>query len=188
MPLNFDITKYKSDTKVFIETGTLTGDGVKKALDAGFEHIYSVELDKNRYNETLLKFEDEDNMNLILGNSEEVFPKIMDQINERCTIYLDAHYCGDEGEMADKWSPIRQELNYLKTHPIKNHTIILGDWACHDNTHVDERTGVPTGYIGQANTKKKILKINKNYKFYEEQGSIPNDILVAYIGNNKPRF
>ena len=185
MTLNFDLKKYKSNIKVFVETGTLTGNAIDKALELNFDKIYSIELDTKRFNSLTLYYEDYDDLFLIHGNSEKEFPNIMNNINERCVIYLDAHYCGDDAEMADKWSPIRDELNYLKTHPIKNHTIILGDWSCHDNTHVDDVTGVPTGYIGKKNTIRKILKINPNYKLQEEKGSIDNDILVAYIEDNK---
>lgn len=181
MPLNFEVEKYKYGTTIFVETGTFRGDGVNKALTLGYDEIYSIELDKKRYKPLAQKFEDDDEVTLIHGNSEKEFPKLMDKINKRCTIFLDAHYCGDDGEKADKWSPIREELNYLKTHPIKNHTIILGDWACQNNTHFDKKSGIETGYLGQDNTIKKIKKINKNYKFALEYGSIKDDILIAYI-------
>ena len=181
MPLNFEVEKYKYGTSIFVETGTFRGDGVNKALTLGYDEIYSIELDKKRYKPLAQKFEDDDEVTLIHGNSEKEFPKLMDKINKRCTIFLDAHYCGDDGEKADKWSPIREELNYLKTHPIKNHTIIIGDWACQNNTHFDKKSGIETGYLGQDNTIKKIKKINKNYKFVLEYGSIKDDILIAYI-------
>lgn len=181
MPLNFEVEKYKCGTSIFVETGTFRGDGVNKALTLGYDKIYSIELDKKRYKPLAQKFEDDDEVILIQGNSEEKFPELMDKINKRCTIFLDAHYCGDDGEKADKWSPIREELNYLKTHPIKNHTIILGDWACQNNTHFDKKSGIETGYLGQDNTIKKIKKINKDYKFALEYGSIKDDILIAYI-------
>ena len=181
MPLNFEVEKYKYGTTIFVETGTFRGDGVNKALTLGYDEIYSIELDKKRYKPLAQKFEDDDEVTLIHGNSEKEFPKLMDKINKRCTIFLDAHYCGDDGEKADKWSPIREELNYLKTHPIKNHTIIIGDWACQNNTHFDKKSGIETGYLGQDNTIKKIKKINKNYKFVLEYGSIKDDILIAYI-------
>jgi len=181
MPLNFEVEKYKYGTSIFVETGTFRGDGVNKALTLGYDKIYSIELDKKRYKPLAQKFEDDDEVTLIHGNSEKEFPKLMDKINKRCTIFLDAHYCGDDGEKADKWSPIREELNYLKTHPIKNHTIIIGDWACQNNTHFDKKSGIETGYLGQDNTIKKIKKINKNYKFVLEYGSIKDDILIAYI-------
>ena len=42
MPINFNLKKYKNS--VFLETGTYQGDGIKKALEAGFEKIYSIEI------------------------------------------------------------------------------------------------------------------------------------------------
>ena len=42
MPINFDLTQFQY--KVFIETGCWKGDGVQKALNAGFEKIITIEL------------------------------------------------------------------------------------------------------------------------------------------------
>ena len=181
MPLNFDLNKYKADTTIFVETGTFRGDAINKALECEYEQIFTVEIDKKRHKWLVREFEDDDEVTFIRGNSEAEFPKIMDKIKEKCTIYLDAHYCGDDAEKGDKWSPIRDELNYLKTHSIKNHTIIIGDWICQNNTHKDEQSGLETGYMGHKNTLKKIKKINKKYKFSLETGSCEEDVLVAYI-------
>ena len=54
MPIQFDLSEYKSP--IFIETGTYNGDGVVKALEYGFEQIYSIEIDKDRYEYCKKKF------------------------------------------------------------------------------------------------------------------------------------
>lgn len=181
MPLGFDLKKYKADTTIFVETGTFQGDAVNKAINCKYKKIYTVEIDKKRYEKMVREYEDYDEVVFFHGNSGIVFPKIMDNIKEKCTIYLDAHYCGDNAEKGDKWSPIREELNYLKTHRIKNHTIIIGDWICQNNTHIDEQSGLETGYMGHEKTLRKIKKINNKYKFSLEKGCCEDDVLVAYI-------
>ena len=158
MPINFKLEKYRQNTNVFIETGSLRGYSINKALEAGYNKIYSIELDEKRYKWVKDEFEDDDEIEIIHGNSNTEFSELMDNIDEKCTIYLDAHYCGDNAEIGDKWSPIREELNCLKKHFIKDHVIIIGDWKCHNNTHVDEKTGLETGYMGEENTKKKNKK------------------------------
>jgi len=82
MPLNFEVEKYKYGTSIFVETGTFRGDGVNKALTLGYDKIYSIELDKKRYKPLAQKFEDDDEVTLIQGNSEKEFPKLMDKINK----------------------------------------------------------------------------------------------------------
>ena len=36
------LSKYNGN-KIFIETGSLTGDGIQRALDAGYEKVISIE-------------------------------------------------------------------------------------------------------------------------------------------------
>lgn len=44
MPLKFDLKKYLN--KNFVESGTYKRDGIQKALNAGFQKIYSIEVKK----------------------------------------------------------------------------------------------------------------------------------------------
>ena len=48
MPIGFDISKYLNP--IYIETGTLYGGSAKKALEAWFERIYTVEIHPKYYN------------------------------------------------------------------------------------------------------------------------------------------
>lgn len=38
--------KFKNNCRVFVETGTFTGNGIQRAFDAGFETIYSCDINK----------------------------------------------------------------------------------------------------------------------------------------------
>ena len=57
MPIKFDLQQFYAKDRIFIETGTYIGDGVKTALRSGFEYIYSIELDTDRYNKCKQMFE-----------------------------------------------------------------------------------------------------------------------------------
>ena len=132
MPINFNLKKYMND--IFIETGTYIGEGVQKALDSGFSQIYSIEIDPDRYNKCKEKFKDFDNVEILLGDSGKVLPDLLNKINKRATFWIDAHYCVDNAEISEKWCPINEELDAIKNHHIKNHTILVDDWRCMDNS------------------------------------------------------
>ena len=145
MPINFDLTKYKND--IFIETGTYKGDGVVKALKCGFKKIFSIEIDPNRYLSCKKKFKDHNNVIILYGDSGKILPALLEKINKTTTFWLDAHYCADGAVIGDKWSPLKEEFNAIKNHSINNHTILVDDWRCMDNTHID--------YSWQESQKKK---------------------------------
>ena len=79
MPIVFDLEKYLNP--VFIETGTYMGSGVHKAIDAGFEEIYSIEIDSKRYESCKKMFKDYPNVHIIQGDSSIELPKLIDNIN-----------------------------------------------------------------------------------------------------------
>ena len=184
MPIKFDLSKYNNN-RIFIETGTYRGDGILTALNAGFKIVISIELDKNRYKYCKNRFKENKNVRIINGNSGEVMGRILKQIKEPCTFFLDAHYCGEPIEqgvaIADKWCPMEEELDAIDNHHIKTHTILIDDMRCIENTHIDKKTNKPVGFPGKENLLKKLKKINKNYKIEYLQGVIPNDVLLAHI-------
>jgi hypothetical protein len=187
MPIKFDLNKFNNN-RIFIETGTYVGNGVKKALNSGFKRIFSIELDKKRYLECNRKFKDNKNIKILHGDSGIVLKRLLSLIKEPCTFFLDAHYCGEAleecVEIADKWCPMSEELDAILNHPIKTHTILIDDMRCIDNTHIDEKTGKSVGFPGKENLIKKLKEINPNYKIEYLQGYIKDDVLVAYIKKN----
>ena len=113
MPINFDLSLFNNN-KIFIETGTYNGDGVELALNNGYEEIISIEFDKKRYEYCKSKFKEYKNVKIIYGDSGLVLSDILKNINQSITFFLDAHYCGDGAEIADKWCPLEKELESIK--------------------------------------------------------------------------
>ena len=198
MPIVFDLEKYLNP--VFIETGTYMGSGVRKAIDAGFGEIYSIEIDPKRYESCKKMFKDYSHVHIIHGDSSIELPKLIKNLpDKRITFWIDAHYCGDGSYLADKWSPIKEEIDAIKNHPIKNHTILIDDWRCMDNTHidytwqqqvrrnnyslhmVDQSRGKEVGFLGKEKCFKILKEINENYQFTFENGEVENDVLVCII-------
>ena len=155
---------------IFIETGTWHGDGVQQALDAGFKTIASFELSLELHHLCLQRFMGIPNVILFQGDSAEELPKFIKHITTPITFWLDGHYCGLDTAMGSKNTPLLEEIDAIKEHPIKIHTILIDDlrgWT-------KELRGFDT-----LDLIKKILEINPNYVFTLEDGYIPNDILVA---------
>lgn len=167
------LEKYKND--IFVETGTYLGGGIEVALECGFKKIYSMEIDpeKVKYNTERFKKEIDDGIvEIIEGDTFDVFCDVLSKINEPATFWLDAHW--DGSVLGVYRCPLPFELHSLLSHPIREHTILIddrrlfghGDWG----QGIDERSLV-----------NQLFKINQNYTIGVEDGYIPNDILVAKL-------
>jgi hypothetical protein len=163
MPANTS-TFRKYLNPVFVETGSEQGYGIQQAVDAGFEKIYSIELHEKPYLYCLKKFLHNPCVYLIQGDSSLVLGEIINMIPVNITFWLDGH---DEDAY-----PVLAELEAIKNHPIKTHTILIDDLRMFD----EKKHGLSIEII-----KKKILEINSDYKISFENGHIVNDILVAHI-------
>lgn len=158
--------KYKGNHKLFFETGTHKGDGVQNALNIGFEEVVSIEILPELYEGCVKRFKDSNKIHLFLGDSNERMEEMLELIKEPSLIFLDGHF--------DNGVPLWKELEILKNHSIKNHTIIVDD--------------VPN-YFGNGNkVKEKLLEINPNYNFTYEDSLNPgtgkihkNHNLIAHI-------
>ena len=184
MPIKFDLSKYNNN-KYFIETGTYMGQGVIKALNSGFKEVISIELDEKRFKRAEKMFEKKKNVKIVHGDSGKQLSKILANINEPVTFFLDAHYCGEALELgvaiADKWCPMNEELDAILNHHIKTHTILIDDMRCIDLQHIDKKTQKPVGFPGKENLLKKLKEINPEYKISYLQGHIPDDVLLAKV-------
>ena len=112
MPINFDLKKYLNP--IYIETGTLYGASAKKAVEAGFDLVYTVEIHPKyfRKSKANLKQEIQDSKVVLLnGDSKVVLPIILAGIQKKCTIFLDAHWHRHREGM--DCAPLYAELDFL---------------------------------------------------------------------------
>jgi hypothetical protein len=58
----------KYPNKYFVESGSFVGDGIQAAIDAGFKHIYSIELKQSFYENDCLRFAFYPFVKLFLGD------------------------------------------------------------------------------------------------------------------------
>jgi hypothetical protein len=165
-----------SNNNYLIETGSYYGDGITKAIEAGFKNIISIEITPAYYDLCTEKFKDNLNVKVILGDTVKILPDLLKEINEPVTYWLDAHYTDPTTNYGDKMSPLMDELEIIKFHAQSFNDVILiddmrifneSDWNYHNYLFNNE------------DIKNKIREISPDVEFSYEDGYVPNDILVA---------
>ena len=76
---------------------------------------------------------------------------------------------------------MKEEFDAIKDHHIKDNTILIDDWRCMENTHIDTIRKKDVGFIGKENCFKRLKDINPEYNFYYENGELEDDVLVCKI-------
>lgn len=156
---------------IFFETGTNIGQGIIQAINVGFKKIISIDIEpefveiaknkfigSNQYNDIQFEF--------YLGDSKLLLPKIIENIDQKITFWLDGHEFYK--------IPLLDELIAIKNHKIKNHTIMIDDVRMFNSPDWNN--------IGHDNVVKLIMDINKDYKItYHNSPHGINDILIAKI-------
>lgn len=176
---NFNVFGKYTYNDFFVETGSYKGQGIDFALESGFKSIVSIEITELYYKLCKEKYKDNKGVIIVLGDSSKVLKSIISKINKSITFWLDGHYCEPTTTFSNEagWFPILQELDAIKQHKIKNHTILIDDWRCFDRSY----PYYTQHNISQEMIKNKILEINSNYKFSYEDGYTPNDVFVAQV-------
>lgn len=88
--LNYVLSKYNSDISTIIETGTCEG-GFSIIASGVFKNVITIELNNIYYEKAVSNCSNIKNIELILGNSTEELPKLINT-KESLAFYLDAHY------------------------------------------------------------------------------------------------
>lgn len=144
----FDLNELinRNNASVFIETGTLHGDGVRYALNYPFKRIISIEIIPELAEKAREQFKDYSNVEIITGNSADVLKEILPTINENIIFWLDAHFPGcDAGvktydeikQLAyDVNMPLEKEIEHISKRTETNKDILVCDdlWCYEDVT------------------------------------------------------
>jgi|LauGreDrversion4_2_1035121.scaffolds.fasta_scaffold21973_4 hypothetical protein len=88
-----NLKNYLDFSKILVETGTCFGEGVKRALDAGYTDVRSVEIVEDRFNSCADRFKNDKRVTLWCGDTRN---NLYDMIPEEpIVILLDAHPSGE---------------------------------------------------------------------------------------------
>ena len=161
----------------FVETGTFSGDGVRKALEAGcFKKVFSIDVDLNGVRDCQRKFSRNKNVTIVHGNSRTDLWDIIKDLDGTITFWLDAHIYPPVTDGRQN-APLLEELEQIKRHPIKTHTILIDDLSCCGTLSFD--------YVTLEDLINKIKEINPDYTIKLLDGGnddeVINNILYAYI-------
>jgi len=181
--------KYGSN-KVFVETGTYLGDTVQLALDAGFDFVHTIEVNQGMYDKCNSRFQNNDKVKLWLGDSVDIIPKIVDELTEPATFWLDAHASGPLPGGRYAPCPLILELEAIygkkKLQFTENETKVFREKSS-INTHtimIDDRRllgSAEWGYVQEKQIMDLIFAINSNYKIHYLDGHQANDIICATV-------
>lgn len=172
MPASVELfSKYPN--RWFVETGTFNGVSVEMALEAGFQHIRSVEMSEPLHKKAVERLGHHPNVQLYLGDSRERLADMTADINEPITFWLDAHGCMETDCVGDTTStPVVAELAVIARHPRNDHTILIDDMRCCENRWPN---------VLQQDIIDACLKVNPMYSIHYEPSVTKHDILVARL-------
>ena len=103
--------------RIAIESGTFKGNGTSE-ISKHFEKIYTIEIDKNLFNNARDRFKNNKNIICFHGDSKEVISKLLDDINiqnQNILFWLDAHWSGDNSVNwnKSKWKGYNINTGYI---------------------------------------------------------------------------
>lgn len=110
----------------FIETGTYMGDMVE-AVRSRFQRITSIEIDDRLYQRARERFQKYRHITILHGDSANVLPTVLEQLDKPCLFWLDGHYSGGITGMGADVSPVLQEVQHILAHRIPEHVILIDD-------------------------------------------------------------
>jgi len=116
----------KFSLHTLIETGTYQGDMVEAMKDA-FNKIFSIELESELYERAKKRFNSNDHISIIHGDSGEVLSDVLAEVDEPCLFWLDGHYSAGITAKGEADTPINEELNHILNHPVVGHVILIDD-------------------------------------------------------------
>ena len=124
--------------RVLVETGTFAGDMID-AVKQRFERIVSIELSPDWHARAVERFRSVTHVTLLLGDSGVRLKEVLATLTEPALFWLDAHYSGPITARGVADSPIAQELDALRAHPVKRHVVLIDDMR-----YFTGRDGYPT--------------------------------------------
>lgn len=174
LPPSYNLLK-QHPNDIYIEAGVFRGDSIQLAMDAGFERIIGIELFQEHIDFCRMRFCGRmENVQLLQGDSAELLWPAIRTTRKCITFFLDSHSQLLEGEQPMKNPfPLLKELEQIRKHPVKNHTLIIDDYLYLTHQKV---TGWVNGEIEAA-----IMAINPEYKIEYVANPIIGNLIVATV-------
>jgi hypothetical protein len=120
--------------RVLVETGTYLGEMVE-ATQRRFERVISIELDPKLYQQATERFSRLPHVRIIHGDSGEVLPTVLAELDAPALFWLDGHYSGGITAKGERETPILREVDNILSHAIDRHVILIDDARLFNGTH-----------------------------------------------------
>lgn len=120
-----DLASRSDGVSVFVETGTYLGK-TAQLLASVCDRVITIEIDDVLYDRAVDLFEDEPQVTVLHGNSADVLPQVLRELEDRALFWLDGHFSGGITG-GPKEPPIVSELRAVINHPVKNHIVVIDD-------------------------------------------------------------
>jgi hypothetical protein len=115
-----------NNVKNFIETGTYKGNSSFWAAKH-FDNVFTIELNKELYEETSSRKDAPKNITFLQGNSKDVLPELVNTLDGQSIFWLDGHWCMGAGGKEDECPLMNELMAISKT---KDSIILIDDARC----------------------------------------------------------
>jgi hypothetical protein len=167
--LIFDL--YRTQSRIFVESGTFIGNGIARAFASGYEKVYTCDINPDFVSKAINRFKGCD-LTAYHEPSQTAFKKIFSEIKTPSVIWLDGHMMPDElGHVRPytvkdglEFCPLLEEIKIIRESVVNSHTIIIDDFQCFGTWLFD---GLEFNVL-----RERILEINPDYKFTLYNGDI----------------
>ena len=166
--LDYRFLKHRSS--VLVETGSAAGDGIKRALDAGFDSVCSIEASPLWYEKCLERFGSQftnKKVRLILGKSTDKLKEvieILDKNKPNFVFYLDAHASGEASASHKELMEFGPDSEYSQDNIIKAELDIILKEKPNSVIVIDDVNGLDDGHAVEYC--EKMLAANPNFRFF----------------------
>lgn len=133
---------------VWVETGTYLGFTTNYLKSIG-SRVYTIEPQKEFYERAKHRFRSDDNVQVLLGTSEDILPVLLKEISGDINFWLDGHYSGGETFKAETDTPIIQELIAISSNldHLGRVVIMIDDVRCFNPTIPEFASYPPLDYL-----------------------------------------
>ena len=100
------------NVQAFVETGTYKADTALWA-SSNFDLVYTIELSPHLHEQVSSKYQNYSNIIFLNGNSAEILPKIIAEINQPSIFWLDGHWSGRDTAGEENECPLLQEIEAI---------------------------------------------------------------------------
>ena len=116
------------DIDVFVESGTYLGETIFP-MSKHFRKLYTIELSERHFANAVAKAEEcgVGNITFLKGRTEDVLPKLLENLDSTVVFFLDAHFCGAGTDSEETEVPLLEELKIINR--LRNHgdVVIIDD-------------------------------------------------------------